>query len=358
MTGLSPQTTRDEIQQAFQPYGNVMDIYMPAKPGGGSKGTAFVTFESQTSVHAVLARGTQHYVGPQVVTVDMAKPRDPLPSGGGGKGGGIVSGDKTIHPISFGNNGGFGGSYGGHGGWQGGGGPAMPYTPAGGWHGKGGYSPAPYFPAPSRPQKELPPAAAAGHRLFVTKISQDIVIDDVRNHFGQYGVMGDFYMPSPPHNKERHKGIAFITYDSPEIAQQVTTIPHNIKGCDVVVEQAIARAEPNGPALQNGPDDELRPTAEGYYKLFVAQLPFEVSKQEIEQYFSQFGELMDTYVPQNPATGQSKGIAYVTFNDKPSAMKALNTPPGTIGGRQFKVIPSDGNKGGKGKGGGQRFSPY
>ena len=45
----------------------------------------------------------------------------------------------------------------------------------------------------------------------VTKISQDIVIDDVRNHFGQYGVMGDFYMPSPPHNKERHKGIAFIT---------------------------------------------------------------------------------------------------------------------------------------------------
>jgi len=218
----------------------------------------------------------------------------------------------------------------------------------GGWQSHGGFGKG----------GDLPPGASMGHRLFVTKIAHEATYDEVKDYFSYYGSLIDFYMPMTP-SKDRHKGIAFLTYESPDIAESVKSRGHTIRYSEVLVEQAIAR---HGDASEQGHGDhgdELRPNADGYYKLFVAQLPFEVSKEEVEHYFAQFGELVDTYVPQNHNTGQAKGIAYVTYTEKYAALKALRNASGVIGGRQFKVLPSDGNKGGgKGKGKGSRFSPY
>lgn len=58
-------------------------------------------------------------------------------------------------------------------------------------------------------------------------------------------------------------------------------------------------------------------------KLFVGCLPLrpEVTREELEEYFGQFGELADVYIP-NPY----RGFGFVSFQDAAVAHKVLNAP--------------------------------
>lgn len=71
--------------------------------------------------------------------------------------------------------------------------------------------------------------------------------------------------------------------------------------------------------------------------LFVNNLPWTVSRKELQQYFSQFGPLANTEVAFDNRTGISRGFGYVTFIFSKSLVKALQTKDHMLEGKLLQV---------------------
>ena len=63
----------------------------------------------------------------------------------------------------------------------------------------------------------------------------------------------------------------------------------------------------------------------GYAGIFVANVDPEATKDQIFELFQQFGEVSDVFVPIDFITHKSKGFAFVEFEEKSSAEKAISS---------------------------------
>jgi len=94
-------------------------------------------------------------------------------------------------------------------------------------------------------------------------------------------------------------------------------------------------------------------------KIYVGNLPFSVTEQELGDTFAEFGEVQSASLVMDRETGRPRGFGFVEMGDDDarSAIEALN---GTeLGGRQLTVNeakprePRGGGFGGGGGGGGR-----
>ncbi len=72
-------------------------------------------------------------------------------------------------------------------------------------------------------------------------------------------------------------------------------------------------------------------------KLFVANLPFSTTKDELQGLFSQCGEVVEVSIPINRDTGRPRGFAFVTMGSKEATDKALSLHEHDIQGRKIIV---------------------
>lgn len=74
--------------------------------------------------------------------------------------------------------------------------------------------------------------------------------------------------------------------------------------------------------IQNGkvpkPDDER--------KLFVGQLSSDITKEDLENYFSQFGTIENVTIKYDVPGGRARGFAFILFDEKDSIDKVLRVP--------------------------------
>ena len=94
-------------------------------------------------------------------------------------------------------------------------------------------------------------------------------------------------------------------------------------------------------------------------KLFVGNLPYRLTSNEIEDMFSQFGAVTDVHVPVDRDTGRPRGFAFVTMATQEEAQAATKDLDGQdIDGRNIVVNEArpreerGGGGGGNGGGGG------
>jgi cold-inducible RNA-binding protein len=95
-------------------------------------------------------------------------------------------------------------------------------------------------------------------------------------------------------------------------------------------------------------------------KLFVGNLPFDTSEQDLEQLFSGAGQVESVKVMRDMATGRARGFAFVEMASDDDAQKAISTYNNySLGGRALTVNEarpqaprSGGGGGGGGRGGG------
>ena len=73
-------------------------------------------------------------------------------------------------------------------------------------------------------------------------------------------------------------------------------------------------------------------------KLYVGNLAFSVTDDELQQAFASFGNIMSARVVMDRMTGRSKGFGFVELEDDGLADEAVNKMNGqTIGGRPVRV---------------------
>ena len=88
-------------------------------------------------------------------------------------------------------------------------------------------------------------------------------------------------------------------------------------------------------------------------KLYVGNLAFQTTSQELQQLFGQAGTVQSASVVEDRDTGRSRGFAFVEMSSEEEATSAINQFNGKeIGGRALKVNeakPRE-NRGGGGRG--------
>jgi RNA recognition motif-containing protein len=72
--------------------------------------------------------------------------------------------------------------------------------------------------------------------------------------------------------------------------------------------------------------------------IFVASLPFAVSSEDLNEVFSEYGEVVSAKVITDKFTGKSKGFGFVEMADENEGSKAIKELDGaSIEGRQIVV---------------------
>ncbi len=96
-------------------------------------------------------------------------------------------------------------------------------------------------------------------------------------------------------------------------------------------------------------------------KLYVGNLPFTVTEENLNQKFAEFGAVTSAKIITDRDTGRSKGFGFVEMDDDAGADKAIATlNGGDMGGRAMIVTearpqePRTGGGGFRGGGGGGR----
>jgi cold-inducible RNA-binding protein len=105
----------------------------------------------------------------------------------------------------------------------------------------------------------------------------------------------------------------------------------------------------------------------GNSKLYVGNLSFKTTEDELRSHFGQYGTVTDVYVAMDKMTGRPRGFAFVTMGSDEEAKQAAEKVNGTdLGGRQLTVNEArpkedrpgggfgGGGGGGRGFGGGER----
>jgi RNA recognition motif-containing protein len=91
-------------------------------------------------------------------------------------------------------------------------------------------------------------------------------------------------------------------------------------------------------------------------KLYVGNLSFKTTEDELRSHFGQFGSVTDVYVAMDKMTGRPRGFAFVTMGTADEAKVAAEKINGTeLGGRQLTVNearPKEDRPAGGGFGGG------
>jgi RNA recognition motif-containing protein len=102
-------------------------------------------------------------------------------------------------------------------------------------------------------------------------------------------------------------------------------------------------------------------------KLYVGNLSFKTTDDELRAHFGQFGTVTDTYVAMDKMSGRPRGFAFVTMGTPEEAKLAIEKTNGVdFGGRQLQVNearpkeerPAGGFGGGRGGYGGERRGGY
>jgi RNA recognition motif-containing protein len=202
VTKIPPSLGDEQLREYFGAFGELSDCYMPRVPGrGGHKGICFVTYVNPKEGEQILASPT-HVVAGEEVAVDRAVPREEK---GAGKGSAFAA---PNFPPNFAS-------------------AAQGFA-----QGKG------------RPTG--PPAGVVDdetRRLFITKVSEKLNVDNLREYFEAYGEIDDVYVPRQ-FGTNRHKGIAFVSFVDPSSATGVLSVGsegHIINGEPIVVDRAAPR---------------------------------------------------------------------------------------------------------------------
>jgi RNA recognition motif-containing protein len=95
---LSFDTTENDLQDLFAPYGTVADVNLITdRMSGRSRGFAFVTMGSPEAAQAAIQGVSGKDVGGRSITVNEARPKEEGGGGGGGGGGGYRGGGGGGH---------------------------------------------------------------------------------------------------------------------------------------------------------------------------------------------------------------------------------------------------------------------
>lgn len=191
-----------------------------------------------------------------------------------------------------------------------------------------------------------PEAAAApkrsDHGIWIGNLPFTCTKDRLREFFRDDGGIPEsdivrLHMPTPSDkaSKASNKGFAYVDFTSPEhVAKAVVLSEKLVGGRRVLIKDAKSfEGRPDkkkeeaagGGDGKEGLESGNRKTGkkDPAKRIFVGNLSFDVTSEELAEHFSQAGEVADIHMATFEDSGKCKGFAWVRFNDVEAASAAV-----------------------------------
>ncbi|AQZ11417.1 HRP1 (YOL123W) [Zygosaccharomyces parabailii] len=138
-------------------------------------------------------------------------------------------------------------------------------------------------------------------KMFIGGLNWETTEDTLRDYFSKYGRVIDLKIMKDT-NTGRSRGFGFLTFDSSSSVDEVVKTQHILDGKVIDPKRAIPREEQD----KTG-------------KIFVGGIGADVRPKEFEEFFAQWGTIIDAQLMLDKDTGRSRGFGFVTY-DSPDAV--------------------------------------
>lgn len=141
-------------------------------------------------------------------------------------------------------------------------------------------------------------------KLFIGGMSLETTDESLTKYFEKYGNVVDSVVIKDK-NSDRSKGFGFVTYQTEEEADAcMAERPHFLDERQIDVKRAVSREESSKP----GAHVQVK-------KIFIGGIRDSIDEASLQQYFSEYGKIVECKVPFDNEQQRPKGFAFVTFDD-------------------------------------------
>ncbi|XP_038051790.1 heterogeneous nuclear ribonucleoprotein A3-like isoform X2 [Patiria miniata] len=186
-------------------------------------------------------------------------------------------------------------------------------------------------------------------KLFLGGLHRDTVDDDIKDYFSKFGTVEDQVVIRKPNGES--KGFGFVTMSNMEETELV--LNENSDGRQEMMGNSVEvkRAVPREDSMSN----------KSVKKMYIGNLPMQMSEQNLEDFFSQHGTVTNVKIPTSRDTGERQKYAFVELEETHAVDKLVLQGDHEFNGLKFyvkKAMPQgdrDGRRGGGGGGGGRSY---
>lgn len=193
-----------------------------------------------------------------------------------------------------------------------------------------------------------------GDRLYIGGLDRGYISrDNLMAHFSQYGELSEVHIPV-----SEKMAFGFVAFVDDGVAQAVAGMTHTLKGVTLDVKMAKSKGKlPTGgqsslqmaPAAMPAfgvaagytpPEFQVKPPADDGCRLHIGNLDHRhISQEDLLQYFSQFGQVTEVYIPVRMKTNDNAKISFgfVSFGDPVLAQSVANMPSHVVKGVTLDV---------------------
>ncbi|KAM3174744.1 hypothetical protein ACTXT7_009923 [Hymenolepis weldensis] len=152
-------------------------------------------------------------------------------------------------------------------------------------------------------------------KLFVGGLHHSTTESQLREFYSQWGEITDAVVMKDQRTG-KSRGFGFVTYaDSASVDAAQAARPHTIDGKTIDSKRAMPREETGV---------EVHAAVK---KIFVGALKKDITNDDLSEYFSQFGTVVDASVVMTKDRNESRGFAFVTFDDTDAVDKVILSKP-------------------------------
>ncbi|XP_049356146.1 heterogeneous nuclear ribonucleoprotein 1-like [Solanum verrucosum] len=148
-------------------------------------------------------------------------------------------------------------------------------------------------------------------KLFVGGIAWETREESFRKYFSRFGEITDCVIMMDKVSG-RPRGFGIVTFADPKVANKVLEEEHIIDGRTVEVKKTVPKEDMQ---VKGSPKTK---------KIFVSGLPLTLTEDELKEYFSSYGHVLEQQIMLDRESGRSRGFGFITFDSENVVEKVLN----------------------------------
>lgn len=170
-------------------------------------------------------------------------------------------------------------------------------------------------------------------RVYVGSIFYDLKEELVRSAFNVFGIIKSINMSFDPITG-KHKGFAFIEYETPDAAQ--IAIEH--MGGFLLGGRPIKVGRPSNMPQSHPIIDQLLEESKSTKRIYVSSVHEDLTVDDLKSVFSAFGNITSCLLAPDTSTGKHKGYGSIEYDTVQSAKDAISSMNlFELGGQNLRV---------------------
>ena len=157
-------------------------------------------------------------------------------------------------------------------------------------------------------------------RIYVGSINFEVREDTLKTTFGPFGPIKSISMSWDPLT-QKHKGFAFIDYETPEAAQLAL---EQMNGTFISGRNIKVGRPSNMPQAQTI-IEEIQRDALNYNRVYVGGIHKDLSTDDIKSVFEAFGQIKSCELAPTLVEGRHKGYGFIEYENLQSCQDAISS---------------------------------